>query len=168
MRLLYAIGSGIAVFLLAMSMYLEAAMNMVPCLLCLLQRGVLGLIAGLFGVAAMLPYRRARRSLALLTAMTTVLGSWLAGRQLWLQYFVSHSSQPGNCDASLWYLLKVFPLDEVIKHILWGEGATCAKPGPVILLLNPAQWALCSFLFFLVWSIYLFIKEGRRYTKDRF
>jgi len=82
----------------------------------------------------------------LLSAMTALGGVFFAGRQIWLQHFASAGS--AECGVSLQYMMKILPLNEVMRKIL--EGSTeCTQRGWEFFHLNMAEWALAWFTLFL-------------------
>ena len=158
-RFIYTIGFLIAGALMLGSLYLQFFENIMPCHLCTLQRLCFILIGSLFFIGILLASKRfAAKTIAFFSAVISLLGALLAGRQIWLQHLPP--SDNAECGVSLQYMLKVLPLNEVIQKIFYGT-AECAERGFSFLSLNMAEWALLWFVLFFVMSFYLLVKNSR-------
>lgn len=159
MRLTYLFGLIIVSTLLLASIYFQVVDGIMPCPLCILQRVSFGLL-GFFFLFGIFFYSRRGFRLVInsLCALTSALGIFLAGRQVWLQHFPSANSS--ECGVSLQYMMQVLPVNELIQKIFAGT-AECTQRGWVFLHLNMAEWALLCFIGFFLGSIYLLIKEFR-------
>ena len=111
--------------LLAYAYYAQYVMHLEPCPLCIFQRVGIFAIGVIFAIAALHDPvgwgRRVYAGLLLLAALATI---GVAVRQLYIQ-----SQPPGTiaaCGASLDFMLKVFPLTDVLVKVLTGSGE-CAK-----------------------------------------
>jgi disulfide bond formation protein DsbB len=111
--------------LLAYAYYSQYVMHLEPCPLCIFQRVGVFVIGVLFAIAALHePAGWGRRVYAglLLAACLATIG--VAARHLYIQ-----SQPPGTvaaCGASLDFMLKVFPLTDVLVKVLTGSGE-CAN-----------------------------------------
>jgi len=155
-RLYYLLGISLISLLLLTSIYLQLFEGIIPCPLCTLQRLTFGLLGILF-LAGLFLYARkwGRLIIDSLLALSSILGIFLAGRQIWLQ----HVPSPNNeCGVSLQYMAQVLPFNELIKKIFEGS-AECSKQGWVFMHLNMAEWALVWFVLFLLFSLHLLLKE---------
>jgi protein dithiol:quinone oxidoreductase len=138
--------------LLAYAYYAQFAMHLEPCPLCIFQRiGVLA-IALLFVIAAAHDPagwpRRVYAGLLVLAALGTI---GVAVRQLYIQ-----SLPPGSvpaCGASLEFMLKVFPLTDVLVKVLTGSGE-CAKVDWRLLGLAMPAWVLIAALCLGAWGLW--------------
>lgn len=143
-------------FLMVAALYMEHAMGLEPCPLCMLQRaaviavGFVALLAFLHG-----PRGVGVRIYAILTAALTLVGMGLAGRQLWLQSLPA--DQVPACGPSVDYLLEVFPLLDVIMIALQGTG-DCAKVSWTFLGLSIPGWTFIAFLGFLILMLFLAVR----------
>lgn len=157
MRNTYLVGFLIVVGLLSTSVYFQLVDGMTPCPLCTLQRITFGLLGMVF-LAGIIWHRKYfnRLIINLSCLLTSCLGIFFAGRQVWLQNF----PPPGNaeCGASLQYMMQVLPVNEVIQKVFAGT-AECTQRGFEFMHLNMAEWALVWFVGFLVLSICLFFEE---------
>lgn len=115
----------LCLLLLAASYYFEYVRGMTPCLLCLLQRWAVGILAILFLWAFIQnPKKTGSLIFAGLEIIVALLGIIAAGRQVWLQH-----QPPGSvttCVPTLSFLLQTRPLPEVIRLMFHG-GQDCAQ-----------------------------------------
>lgn len=144
-RLVYL---GIFLFCCAMmgiAYYMQYAMRLQPCPLCIMQR-VFFVAVGLWALVASVhnPQARGKLVYGIGTAVLALAGSGFAMRQIWLQHLPK--DQVPACGPSLGYMLEQFPLSEVISVMFSGDG-NCAEVlwvDPVLGLGIP-QWALVGF-----------------------
>jgi protein dithiol:quinone oxidoreductase len=144
-RLVYL---GIFLFCCAMmgiAYYMQYAMRLQPCPLCIMQR-VFFVAVGLWGLLAFLhnPQARGKLVYGVGTTVLALAGSGFALRQIWLQHLPK--DQVPACGPSLGYMLEQFPLSEVISVMFSGDG-NCAEVlwvDPVLGLGIP-QWAVVGF-----------------------
>src|SRR5579863_2595626 len=113
----YIFGLIIVITLLLASFYFQIYKGMMPCPLCILQRIAFGILGILFFIGIFVyPKHGFRLTINALCGLTSLLGIFLAGRQVWLQHFPSaHTTE---CGVSLQYMMQVLPLNEVIRKIL--------------------------------------------------
>ena len=145
--------------LLGFGLYLQHALGLEPCPLCILQRyafiftGAIALVAAIHG-----PGRVARVVYGVLTILAAGIGAGIAGRQTWLQH------NPPNlfeCAPDLEYMLEAFPLTKALPMIFKGEG-DCAQAGWTFVGLSIAEWALVWFVAFLLAGLYVVLVRPRR------
>lgn len=130
------------VALILAAVYMEHVMKLEPCPLCITQRAFF-ILTGLFGLAAFLqnPKTLGRRVYAGLGILSAIAGAGFAGRQIWLQSLPP--DQVPACGASLAYMLENFPLYDVFKTMLQGDGS-CAEVQKVFGLSIP-KWSFIAF-----------------------
>jgi disulfide bond formation protein DsbB len=130
--------------LLAYAYYAQYVMHMEPCPLCIFQRVGIFFIGVIFGIAALHdPAGWGRRVYAVLLAVAALGTAGVAVRHLYIQ-----SLPPGTiaaCGASLDFMLKVFPLTDVLVKVLTGSGE-CAKIEWRFLGLAMPGWVLIAAL----------------------
>ena len=117
-------------------------MHLDPCPLCIFQRvGVFAI--GVFFAAAALhdPVSWGRRAYAALLVMAAGATIGVAARQLYIQS-LPPDAVPA-CGASLDFMLKVFPLTDVLVKVLTGSGE-CAKVNWRFLGLAMPAWVLIA------------------------
>jgi protein dithiol:quinone oxidoreductase len=138
--------------LLAYAYYAQFVLHLDPCPLCIFQRVGVFAIGVIFALAAAHDPvgwpRRVYAGLLLLAALATV---GVAARQLYIQ-----SLPPGSvpaCGASLDFMLKVFPLTDVLVKVLTGSGE-CAKVEWRLLGLAMPAWVLIAALCLGLWGLW--------------
>jgi protein dithiol:quinone oxidoreductase len=157
-RSTYLLGLIIVSTLLLTSIYFQIFEGIMPCPLCTLQRLSFGLLGILFLIGVFAYSKRGFRLVVnTLCALTSLVGIFLAGRQVWLQNFPSPDSS-SECGVSIQYMMQVLPMNEVLQKVFAGS-AECAQRGWEFLHLNMAEWALIWFIGFLIMTICLFVEE---------
>ncbi len=130
--------------LLAFAYYAQVVLRLTPCPLCIFQRVGIFVQGSLFAAAALAaPRGWGRRVFAALIALAALATAGVAIRHLYIQ-----SLPPGTmaaCGASLDFMLKVFPLAEVLTKVLTGSGE-CAQVTWRLLGLSMPGWVLIAAL----------------------
>ena len=128
--------------LLAYAYYAQFVMHLEPCPLCIFQRVGIFSIGVIFALAAAHdPAGWGRRVYAALLTLASLITIGVALRHLYIQ-----SLPPGTiaaCGASLDFMLKVFPLTDVLVKVLTGSGE-CAKIEWRFLGLAMPAWVLIA------------------------
>ena len=145
--------------LMGFGLYLQHALNLQPCPLCIFQRyafaatGAIALVAAIHG-----PGRTGQAVYGVLTVLAAGTGAAIAGRQTWLQH---NPPSIFECGPDLEYLLDSFPLTKVLPMIFRGEG-DCANAGWTFVGLSIAEWALLWFAAFLLAGLYCLLVRPHR------
>lgn len=162
-RLIYSFGLILICGLLGFSVYLQFFQGILPCALCTLQRLTFGLL-GIFFLFGMIIAEKRLLSLIINTFifLTSGLGIFLAGRQIWLQHFPPADGT--ECGVSIEYMMQVLPWHQVVQKVIAGS-TECSQRGWEFLSLNMAEWALIWFILFFMLSFYLFAKVGKQRNK---
>lgn len=136
--------------------YMEHVLKMIPCSLCITQRGFV-ILTGLLALAAAIhnPAIGGRRGYALLGIVSPLLGACFAGRQLWLQSLPA--DQVPACGPGLAYMFEVFPFMEALKLLLQGDG-NCAHVDK-ILGLSLAAWTFMAFIGLACVNLYQLLRR---------
>lgn len=164
-RSTYLIGLALVTALLGTSFYFQFIEGFIPCPLCTLQRLSFGLLGVLFLLGALVySYKPLRLIINTLCMLTSILGIFLAGRQIWLQAFPSPDNT--ECGVSIQYMMQVLPLNEVLQKIFAGS-AECTQRGWEFLHLNMAEWTLIWFVGFLILTLCVFAEEFKL-TKKKY
>jgi protein dithiol:quinone oxidoreductase len=136
------LGFAACVVLLAYAYYAQFVLHLEPCPLCIFQRVGIFSIGVIFMLAAAHdPVSWGRRTYAGLLVLASFATAGVAIRQLYIQ-----SLPPGTipaCGASLDFMLKVFPLTDVLVKVLTGSGE-CAKVEWRFLGLAMPAWVLVA------------------------
>lgn len=133
--------------LLGYGMYLQLALDMFPCPLCVLQRYCFALIAIVSVMALLLP--KSHRTLMGANAVFGLIGAGIAGYQLWV------ISQPhGSCGVDpLIEPLNSFFVAQLFPSMFQANGL-CETPYDPILGLSIPAWAL---IWFIALSFFSFV-----------
>jgi disulfide bond formation protein DsbB len=145
--------------LIAFGMYLQHALDLQPCPMCILQRyafvvaGIIALVAAAHG-----PARLGNRIYGTLVALVALAGGGVATWQTWL----IHNPPPvAECGPGLEFMVQQFPLTEALPMIFQGSG-DCAKVQWSFLGLAIAEWALVAFTGIVIAAVIAVVMAGRR------
>ena len=146
-RLHYLLGFMGIIFLLSTAFFLQFYRGVIPCPLCLLQRGVLSVLSVTFFLGILWPgYKCIGLFLNGFGLLITLSGLCLSTRQVWLQFFPSITE--GDCGASLSTLFTLFPMEDVAKQI-WQGGMECSTVNWTWMHLSLAAWSSGVFVLLL-------------------
>lgn len=144
--------------LMAVGLYMQHFMDLVPCALCITQR--IFIIAtgawALIGVLAhnLVPLRNILSFLAVISAIT---GGFFSSRQLWLQSLPE--DQVPACGPSFDYLIEAFPLQEALTVLMRGDG-NCAEVSWTFLGISIPGWTLVAFIGLALINIWQLIRRN--------
>lgn len=143
-RAMYLLGFLACAGLLGYAYYVQYALYLDPCPLCILQRMAF-FLTGLLLLAGALhnPGRTGYRVYGSLAAFFSFLGIGVAGRHLWLQSLPP--DQVPACGPGLEYLVSNFPLTDAFAMIFRGSGS-CATVDWLFLGLAMPAWTLIWYL----------------------
>jgi protein dithiol:quinone oxidoreductase len=139
--LLIAIGCSL---LIAIALYMQYQMDLIPCALCMTQRvfiiaiGVIALIAWLHQANTL-----GARIYPIIGMLFATIGAGFASRHIWLQSLPEDLAPA--CGPSLSYLLETVPFLEALSVLLQGDG-NCAKSVWSFLGLTIPGWTLVAFI----------------------
>lgn len=154
-RLMYLYAFLLIVAMLGLGFYLQFEEGINPCPLCILQRVTLAVMGIVFFFGILLAGKKCCRiGIGLLSFLISLVGIFLAGRQVWLQHLPANQS--GDCGVSLQYMLQVLPLHEVAKKIFEGT-AECSRVDWSFVGLSMAEWTLVWFVVlggFSLWQAF--------------
>ena len=138
----------ISLALLAVALYLQHGMDMLPCPLCVLQRYAFAAVALICLVAAGLPSggQRAGAGLGLLAALA---GLGTAGWHLWIKAHPTVSCGIDPLETSL----NTIPTARMLPFLFQADGLCTTEYAPILGLSIP-QWSL-------IWFAVLAIVLGR-------
>lgn len=160
-RNLYLLGFLGCVVLIAVALYFQYVMGLEPCPLCIVQR-VFFVVVGLICLIAFLhnPKSWGNRVYGLLGAAGAIAGAAVAGRHVWLQNLPPELVP--ECGPSLEYMLRVFPLGQVMNMVFTGSGE-CAEVAWQFLGLTIPGWTLVVFVVIALIALY---QAFRQYPAD--
>ena len=145
--------------LLGYGLYLQHALFIDPCPLCVFQRlafmwiGVVSLLASIHN-----PDRVGRWIYTGLFWLRSVMGMAIAGRHVWLQSLPP--DQVPDCGMGLNYMLETMPFTEVLSEVLYGSGE-CAEIDWSFLGLSMPNWTLLWFIGLTVATIIVVARAAK-------
>ena len=92
----------------------------------------------------------------MLGMVIAALGAAVASRHVWLQLLPA--DQVPACGPDLAYMLKRFPLSDVLSKVLMGSGQ-CAEAGWKFLGLTIAGWSLLWLVLLGLFALYLGLRK---------
>jgi disulfide bond formation protein DsbB len=138
--------------LIGMGVYMQDALGLVPCPMCILQRYAFWAI-GLTALAAAIhgPRRYGIKVYAGLIVFFAVLGGGTSIRHSYIQHFPPPNQ---SCGTDLEFLVNNFPLAQALPKMFTGSGECSAVQWRFIGLSIP-EWALAWFLIFAVAALFV-------------
>ena len=143
-NLLQAFGS-LALITIAVA-YFENSLNLEPCYLCMIQRGII-IVIGLICVLAAVhnPRQFGQRVYASLSIAMVITGIYFSGKQLWLQSLPE--SQVPSCGIPVEQLFDNFSITEAVTMLLIGDG-NCAEVQWQLMGFSMPAWVMVCFVGF--------------------
>jgi len=157
-RIIFSIIFAICASLLGFGLYLEHAVGLEPCPLCIFQRVafiVLGLLAPIAAIHN--PQKLFERIYTGLILITSLCGAGIAGRQIWLQHLPEDKIP--ECGPGLEYMLDAFPFTDALRMILSGSGE-CAEVQWTFLSFSIAEWSIVCFSGLIIACITMLIRQN--------
>lgn len=144
--------------MLAFGYYLQFAVGLEPCPLCILQRIMLLATGIAFLLAAIHhPARRPGAGIyAGVIALCAGTGAAVAARHTWIQHLPE--DQRPACGPSLDFMLSTFGPVKSLGRILRGSGE-CGKVDWTFLSFSIPEWTLAVFLALALWGIFLALRD---------
>jgi disulfide bond formation protein DsbB len=141
--------------LLAFGMFLQHAVGLEPCPMCIVQRYALVLVALLAGVTAGLRPGFWYAGGLVKLAVVAGFGTFVAARQSFLQWY---PPEVLSCGRDLYGMIESFPLKRVVPMVFKGSG-DCSAVDWTFLGLTIANW---SFLWFSGFALLALVLLWRR------
>lgn len=140
------------------ALYLEHAVGLNPCPLCIVQRVFVILFALVCLLAAIHgPQRLGRRVYAGLALLFALGGAGTAARQVWLQSVPADELEA--CLPGLEYMLEAFPLQEIVSKVFHGT-ADCAEVTWTLFGLSVPEWSLLAFVGMILFGLFQLLRRG--------
>lgn len=144
--------------LIAVALYMQHAMGLNPCYLCVVQR-VFVIATGLVLLVAALhdPGVVGQRVYSGLGALTAFLGGSFSTRQLWLQSLPA--DQVPACGPPTEYLFDALPFADALGLLLRGDG-NCAEIQWSLFGISIPGWTLMAFAGLFVLCVWQALRRG--------
>jgi protein dithiol:quinone oxidoreductase len=144
--------------LILTGLYMQYAMELYPCPLCITQR-IFIIAVGLTGLLAFLlnPKTLGRRIFAVFGIICAALGASFSIRQLYLQSLPK--DQVPACGPDLGYLLENFPLMDALSVLLRGDG-NCAEVQWALFGISIAGWTLVAFVGLIGFNLWQLLRRN--------
>jgi len=150
-RWLYLAGALIVAVLFGSALYLQYVLRQDPCPLCMVQRVIFIAIGVLFFIAALHNAKRAGAKIySVLIALVALTGVGVASRHIWIQHLPA--DQVPACGPGLDFMLKHFPMSDVLQELMHGSGE-CAAKGWTFLTLGIPEWSLVWYVLLGVFAV---------------
>lgn len=158
-RIFFSIIFVVCTSLLGFGLYLEHAVGLEPCPLCVFQR-IAYIVIGLFALIGAIhnPQKLFERIYTGLILIASLFGAGVAGRQVWLQHLPEDKIP--ECGPGLEYMLDAFPFTEALRMILSGSGE-CAEVQWTFLSFSIAEWSIVCFISLLIVSLTMLIRHKK-------
>jgi len=137
--------------LLAYGLYLQHAVGLDPCPMCIVQRYALLLVGVLAAIAAALRGRLSYTVGRVSMGSMAGAGAFVAARQSFLQWY---PPEVLSCGRDLYGMIESFPLKRVIPMVFKGSG-DCSKVDWTFLGLTIANWSFLCFAGILALTLVL-------------
>lgn len=144
----------VSMILLAVALYLQHVMNMLPCPLCVLQRYAFAAVAIICLIAAGRRSPGAQRAGSGLAAVAALAGLGIAGYHLWIKANPTISCGIDPLETSL----NTIPTARLLPFLFQADGLCTTEYEPILGLSIP-QW---SFIWFAIFAIALGWTAWRR------
>jgi protein dithiol:quinone oxidoreductase len=149
-RAVMAAVSVLCVGLLAFGLYLQHAVGLEPCPMCIVQRYTLVLVALVSGGGAW--FCKGRKGQVVTATGLVVLagfGAFVAARQTFLQWY---PPEIASCGRDFYGMIEAFPLQRVIPMVFRGSG-DCSVIDWTFLGLTIANWSFLNFSLIAVLAL---------------
>ncbi len=144
--------------LLAFGMYLQYAVGLEPCPMCIVQRYALVLVAACAALAAAGSARGWRLGWSALALLASGFGAFVAARQSWLQWY---PPEVATCGRDFYGMIENYPISRAIPMIFRGSG-DCTAVDWRFLGGSIANWSFVCFAVFAVLLVLLLARGARR------
>jgi len=136
--------------LIAYALYLQHALGLEPCPMCILQRYAF-VVVGIIALVAVIqnPASFGRWIYSALLVLMAATGGGVAIRHVYLEHY---PPKIFDCGADVGFMLESFPLTEALPMIFRGTG-DCTKVLWRFLGLSIAEWSLICFALLIVAAV---------------
>ncbi|KKW67016.1 disulfide bond formation protein B [Lampropedia cohaerens] len=158
-RRLLAIIAVAAACLLAFAIYLQHAVGLVPCPMCIVQRYALTAVILTAGIGALWGHRLWLGLWGALALVSAGFGAFVAARQSWMQWYPPEIL---TCGRDFYGIMeRRIPLRDKIPALFQGTG-DCVTVDWTLLGLSIANWSFIAFAAFTVALLAVAVRRGLR------
>lgn len=156
-RRIFSLLGIVCLCMLAFGQYLQHALGVEPCPMCIVQRYAV-IAVGIFAVAgAVGRQRRVHLTAAALLLCSAGFGAYVAARQSWLQWYPPEFQ---SCGRDFYGMIESFPLQRAIPMIFKGSG-DCSKVDWSFLGGSLANWSFVFFVAFALLALGLIVCQAK-------
>ncbi len=157
-RRLLALVSVTCIALLAFGLYLQHAVGLEPCPMCIVQRYALLLVALVAGLTALSSQKGVLLAGSGVMMVIADLGAFVAARQSFLQWY---PPEVASCGRDIYGMIETFPLKRAIPMIFKGSG-DCSAVDWTFLGGSIANWSFVCFVVIGLLSVALIVRLARK------
>ena len=158
-RRLLALVSVTCIALLAFGLYLQHAVGLEPCPMCIVQRYALLLVALVAGLTAAITAKKVGLMAgAGILVLLCGFGAFVAARQSFLQWY---PPEVVSCGRDFYGMIETFPLQRAIPMIFKGSG-DCSAVDWTFLGGSIANWSFVCFVGNGLLSLALIVRLARK------
>jgi disulfide bond formation protein DsbB len=143
--------------LLGVGYYLQFAVGLEPCPLCIMQRIAIFATGIAFLVAAIHhPQRTGARAYGVAIAVIALIGASISARHVWLQH--TPESERPSCGPGLDYLFGNFGPFDALRKVLRGSGE-CGVVDWTLLGFSIPELTLAAFAVLTAWALFVAFRK---------
>jgi len=143
--------------LLCVGYYLQFAVGLEPCPLCIMQRIAIFATGIAFLVAAIHhPQRTGARAYGVAIAVIALIGASISARHVWLQH--TPESERPSCGPGLDYLFGNFGPFDALRKVLRGSGE-CGVVDWTLLGFSIPELTLAAFALLTAWALFVAFRK---------
>ena len=151
------LGAIIAFLMIISALAIQLIFNLEPCPLCITQRIIFIVIGAFFILFALLPPNNAYIKLSHLISILAagLVGVIFSTRHILIQAKIIEI--PAECGIDLDYMFENFPFTEAVNLLFKGTG-DCSEIDWTFFGITLPQMALLGYIFFITYTIYIYLK----------
>ena len=134
--------------MLVFGLYLQNAVGLRPCPMCIVQRYCMVVIALTAFAGALTSSRKIHAFSLALIGLIACGGAFVAGRQSWLQWY---PPEVVNCGRDFYGMIEQLPLSHAMPQIFSGNG-DCSQVDWTFLGASIANWSFLCFTLLIIMS----------------
>ena len=152
-----ALVSAICVAMLAFGLYLQHAVGLDPCPMCIVQRYALVGVAIATGLASLKPQTLWIKGWSVLALLLSGFGAFTAARQSWLQW---NPPEFATCGRDFYGIVENYSFSRALPMLFRGSG-DCSAVDWTFLGGTIANWSFLWFSAFALFLLALLVRRSR-------